>query len=185
MSAELDRLNAVVERLGGEAAESRSVMLARIEALTEERERTVGDLQKRLTDAERSKAESSHELATATQKMRNLSLKALSAGTVKTGRDRQQLYWESMKNAHARPDAISWRTDKDESAMSRQIDLEHKLTVDTHLANLRNEAAAEELKDDEAMRAADSAGAWRRERSVGALVTPAGATLSWPADAWS
>ena len=189
MSAELARLNAVVERLGGEAAESRSVMLGRIEALTEERERTVGELQKKLEHAEREKVESKHQLSTATQKMRNLSLKALASGSAKPGRDRQQLYWESMKNSNARPDALSWRTDKDDSNMSRQVDLDHKLEVDTHLANMRNQAAAEELKDDEAMRAADSAGAWRKEgaggRPVGALVTPAGATLSWPADAWS
>lgn len=138
LEGEAARLNAVVERLGGEAAESRSTMLGRIEALTTERERTVSDLAHKLAVVTADRDKTTKHLREVIDKLRWLQTKALSDGSVAPGRYRSMLYWESLKNAHADSkdesgrDAVSWRSDHDDSGLSRLIALEHQLSADSH-----------------------------------------------------
>ena len=144
MCKELARLNAVVERLGGEAAESRHEMLARIELLTTEREKTVSELTQRLADTELEMRTDKTRLTESLSKMRWLQQKAMDGGSVKTGRDRQHLYWESLKNSVTRDNPISWRTDKDDSQLSRVIAQEHKLEADKQESAAATRALLEE-----------------------------------------
>jgi uncharacterized coiled-coil protein SlyX len=136
LQVEQQRLNSVVERLGGEAAESRTVMLGRIEALTSEREKTVGNLSRQLAEVTADRDEKTKHLREVIDKLRWLQTKALADGSVPPGRHRSMLYWESLKSSSADVqeesgrDAVSWRTDHDDSGFSRLIALEHRLAAD-------------------------------------------------------
>ena len=127
LTHEMGRLNAVVERLGGERAEDRKVMVERLETLSREKEETVGELSSRLQRTGREKDDEIKGLKAEIERMRRLQKKVFDGGGVKPGKERMHLYWESLKNANAREDAISWRTDHDDSPLSRQIALEHQL----------------------------------------------------------
>lgn len=124
---ETTRLNSVIERLGGEAAESRSTMLNRIEQLTQEREHTVAELSTKLEAVSDDRDHTAAELRQTVDKLRWLQSKALQSGSVRPGRYRQMIYWESMKNSHAEESSASWRSDAEDSELSRNIALEHRL----------------------------------------------------------
>ena len=123
---EAKRLNGIVERLGGEAAESRSTMLSRIEDMTRERERIVGELSMKLQATEAERDTTASKLRETVDKLRWVQKKALEDGSVRPGRYRAYMYYETLKNAQAEEQATSWRTDGDTSALSAQIAVEHQ-----------------------------------------------------------
>lgn len=135
------RLNTVVEKLGGESAEARHVVLARVETLSSERERVVEDLSEKLEQVTKERDETTAHLKEVVDKLRWIQSKALEDGSVRPGRYRAMMYWESMKNVHADEGregaamATSWRTDHDESAFSRTIAAEHG--ADRAIAGMR------------------------------------------------
>ena len=108
-------------------------------------------------------------------------------GGVKPGRDRMHLYWESLKNANARENALSWRTEADDSPLSKQIALEHELEtqrlhLESYSARNAERAALEEAEYQKQLR--DNA----HSKAVGTTVTidPAGGrcdvttSIAWP-----
>ena len=101
MSKEMVRLNGVVARLGGEKAEDRSVLLARIEALTSERERQVGALVQSMEQSEARRSTESRQLKRELYIMRRLQLKCLDGGAVAPGRRRSILYDEARAEAQS------------------------------------------------------------------------------------
>ena len=130
LTSELARLNAVVERLGGEKAESRSEMLGRLEAVSGERERTVADLTSRLERSEAEREKMTTQLHDTLGKMRWLQSKALDSGTAKSGKHRNMMYYESLKNPKKTAPHFSWRTENDGDKLSEQTRLQHQLETD-------------------------------------------------------
>lgn len=122
---ETARLQGLVEKLGGEAAESRASLVSRFEELTMEREAANASLRAQLDESEKSRSEVTAKLTHTIDKLRWLQTKALSSGVVRPGRFRSLFYWESLKSAHADQSAISWRGDDDQTNMSQSVDLEH------------------------------------------------------------
>jgi uncharacterized coiled-coil protein SlyX/ribosomal protein L35 len=95
LTSETMRLSAVVERLGGEAVESRTELMARLEQVSTEREATVSDLSRRLEFSEAERQKTTTQLRETVDKMRWLQSKAISdGGSLKPGPHRQALYWE-------------------------------------------------------------------------------------------
>ena len=187
LTHEMHRLNAVVERLGGEKAEDRKVMVERLETLTREKQETVTELTSRMAKMEREKDEEIRLLKTEIERMRRLQKKVFDGGGVKPGRDRMHLYWESLKNANARENALSWRTEADDSPLSKQIALEHELEtqrlhLESYSARNAERAALEEAEYQKQLR--DNA----HSKAVGTTVTidPAGGrcdvttSIAWP-----
>ena len=135
LTKEMARLNKVVERLGGEAAESRSTMVARMEELSIEKDRSTRELTQKVKTLETEHAAKTKELEETIGRLRMTQQKALANTAGMAGRDRQKLYWESMKNANADTmettgrESLSWRTDKEKNAFQREIDLEHELMM--------------------------------------------------------
>lgn len=126
LTAETVRLRAVVERLGGEAAESRSALLARIETLTLELLQREQQSAARLAEVEEERHFTERRMGETLSKLRWLQSKALEEGGARPGRYRTMLYWESLKNADAPPNSMSWRSDLDKDSLSQVASLEHQ-----------------------------------------------------------
>ena len=108
--------------------------------LANERERTVSSLTHQLAVVTKDRDETTKHLKEVIAKLRWLQGKALADGSVGAGRYRGMLYWESLKSAgadtkeEAGRDAISWRSDHDDSGFPRLISLEHRLATNAPTA---------------------------------------------------
>ena len=95
---EMVRLNALIERLGGEKAEDRAVMVERIEQLTRERDASVGELRGRIEQTTREGGEQAKTLRKEIEIMRALQRKCLQEGEVEPGRARSMFYLETLRD---------------------------------------------------------------------------------------